>query len=1015
MANFCKYCGTRIDTDTRFCPNCGRPIPDTPSQTGGAAGGTYRPSPAREADSARRGRQAVQKGRGAGSNVLGVINILLAALMAAELAVIAFLQPGIFVDRPEAGPPLEPVIVQPGEDEGGSTEETAGGKEQISAHDYDWLYSDPNGWEGSEEDQEYSRKDHPEDEQEPKSPAISIRPAEGVTITAEENALDRERTFTMTEAEDKEYVSLQKTLEENIDPSAVILDAWELDAGLSDDEVLPGSFEMHFDLAVLDVDEDLYDTLCVYRVDDAGNWYQYASEQEGNELRISSCRNSTILIACVLMVPLLPDIATTLQGMVSGAVYDPRAKSIDVKIGNKKVFTILSELGDLTDRMQESSQDLLERARTRAREEAENQYLKILGYTEEDKWMVEFEGKEFYRTYLKCLKKQLGASNIPKAYQEQMAELKKDPENLMKTLGPVKMVIENSTRAYQYLVNETGAKWPDDVVRLELSDANLNAYGVTVNSYTFTRNPYTVLYVRKFADGSRLLSDCLLLTLVHELFHIVQREYKSPYTSNYKFDEVTAQVVEWEAFDYFSENGTVVNSKTDCLDNLELLEYFAIPLDKTSVDPYPDGTLKVDKAGAADLSYPIAPFVRYLREEMGYGWKTILTRYNSMNGWRSFTYILKRCFLLNDEQLTQYYLDFADSYRQEFYRRNRCDNPGFAPAADLKENRKVHVSLVNRDYVIRGRILKFKSWADQSEFAVVMKKSPGFDELMPDFRIIPTGYRDDVRWREYQDGLFIEPKAFRTNFQSCAYMLIEADGGTGAKTEGLISDTEVGYDLYMLTAPERPEWDIKNNRLTIQPMALRNPEMGEVVDSIVITLKVGETPVLTEQIMYDGWNEPWTCDLTALRIDGEPLSKEQTGQLNFTLQECVRGTYETGDPCLGPAGERIGFSYENDSGDITPFLGRWQQPFLVGVSDYCYILTEDTYRSFVWNREDEEISLDWTYEVVSYEVSGDKATIVVTRNGNEMVLEYTMIDKDHLQGKNVVLTRVPPGKEWGEQ
>ena len=53
----------------------------------------------------------------------------------------------------------------------------------------------------------------------------------------------------------------------------LILSAWELDAGLEDNEMLPGTFKMEFDLNEMGIDEDIYDDLRLYRIDDEGKWY----------------------------------------------------------------------------------------------------------------------------------------------------------------------------------------------------------------------------------------------------------------------------------------------------------------------------------------------------------------------------------------------------------------------------------------------------------------------------------------------------------------------------------------------------------------------------------------------------------------------------------------------------------------------------------------------------------------------------------------------------------------------
>ncbi|MBQ6364134.1 MAG: zinc ribbon domain-containing protein, partial [Lachnospiraceae bacterium] len=745
--------------------------------------------------------------------------------------------------------------------------------EPLSAHGYDWLYPEGEDWEFPEEEENTSESasvdEVPQDPlQDHPSPAFSTSPVKGITISGAEGALDKERTFTMTEVPDEQYQALNDRLEE-IDNMSAVLGAWELDAGLADDEVLPGCFTMDFDLAELEIDEDLYDSLCVYRVDDAGNWYPYVSQLDGKNLRITSSQNSVIVIGALVLLPFLPDIGTTIQGIASGAVYDPRAKSFYVEVDGKRTFQILASLETVAGRMEQTSAQQLEEAREKAKVEAQRQYRESLGYTEEQKDWLEYTGKAYYRIYLKCLKAQLAQNSVRQEYEKQLKDLQNSGA-LLQALSPVIMVINNSKEAYKYLRDHTGAELPDYVVRLELSDAERPAYGVTVSSYTFTRNPYVVLYLRKFADGSKLSEEKLLLTLVHELFHVIQRGYKSPYTANYKFDEASAQAVEWEAYDYFSEKGTVTNSLEDCLDNLEPLKYFAIPLDKLKVSAYPEGELKLGNSDSADRSYPIAHFLRYLAKQHGSTdgkyWGKILQRYADAGAGPDFTTILTSGFLISEKTLSQDYLDFANSYQTKFYkyaRANPGDNPGYMPITVLKPNARTPVSLVNRDYVIRTRMVRITPTGEFTESAVVLKKRDGFDEVMSDFRVIPAGLEKGKEWKEWPGGIFLEPKTIKKINSSPLYgALVEADGGTAEKTEGWFSDTPAGYDLYMLTAPENPKVDITGTTVRVEPMKVRSKEAAEVVDGIVFTFKLGKNVLHQEQVLYEGWDKAWTFDMS---------------------------------------------------------------------------------------------------------------------------------------------------------
>ncbi len=742
----------------------------------------------------------------------------------------------------------------------------------------------------------------------PGSAAFSIQPVEGITISAEENALDRDRSFTMKEVEEKEWDALAETVQAEVDPFGVVMGVWDLDAGLSDEDVLPGVFEMEFDLAALGVEPDEYDGIAIYRIDDDGNWTQYAAEREGSRLRVASAHNSTILMVCLALMPLLPDIGTTLQGIMSGAVYDIRSKSFWVKVDGRTTFQFLVDQIALAEIMQNVNEQQQEECRVKAREQAKEAYRKEMGVSEKDADLLEYSGKRFYRIYLDCLKQQLANHKVLNAYKEDLEQYKKNPDMLAKDLEPVKYAMEASVTAYKYLRDEVKVKLPTDVIRVEISGKDRPAYGATIKSYdTIFRNHYIVLYALKFAAATQLDIEKLTLTMVHELFHIVQREYKSVYTANYAYDEMTAQVVEWEAFDYFTENGTLTNDKETLMDNLERVEFFAIPLDKLSVKAYPDGALELGDADSADVSYPRAAFIKYLREQQTDTWDDIMRGYGRWSGRKTVTANLKNGFLLTDSLLTDYFLDYAEHDQVRLAARARGVGEGYAPRTKMKENGKVSVSLVNRDYVIRARLLVFNTEDRNKTFAVVLKKSENFDEVMTDFRIIPAGLEKDQAWKEWDKGIFIEPKTHKRykNGAQIAYTFLEADGGTAEATEGYFSDTKVGYDLYMMMQPDVPKWSVDKTVLSVEPIKPRTGDTLEFADSVILTIRLGKTEVLQEQIMYKNWDKAWTYDLKSLRIDGKPLTEEQLGGLTLVVQECVAGTYKTKDPCLGPESDPV--------------------------------------------------------------------------------------------------------------
>ncbi len=910
---YCRNCGKHIKSEAKFCRFCGYDLAS--GTVPGAHAADSAPAPVKKKHTLR--------------NVV----IALAVCAAAALTMFYFIgkyasdddtpqtasAPQQSVMQEEAQPDQAPVLPDPakvwqlsdaeaeeyeriiaeGKPEGPVAYEAG---EPMAAHDYDWYY----GSSDSIEDSEAPEEDGGVNDY--KSPAFSVSPVKGVTISAEEGALDKERTFSMSEVSDAEYDSLNDALAQ-IDDMGGILGAWELDAQLADDEVLPGSFKMEFDLSELDIDKELYDSVCAYRVDDNGKWTPYVGGLDGSVYSINSSQNSLIVIAALVALPMIPDIGTTIEGLACGAVYDPRAQSFYVELDKKRIFKIVAAKSAMAERMGNVGERALEDARKAAAKEAQKRYRQSLGYKEDQADWLEYKGKQYYRIYLKCLKEELTKDDTAKQYIKDVNELNKGGR-LSEELKPIKMVIEQSREAYKYLRDVTKVKMPSDVVRIELSDSNKPAYGVTVTSYdTFLRDHYLVLYLRKFADGSTLSSEKLLLTIVHELFHIVQRGYKSWYTSNYKFDEASAQAVEWEAYDYFHEKGTISHSLKDCLENIEAVEYFAIPLDDSKTGAYPEGALDYGDSSAADRAYPTAAFIRYIKDTRALigapeSWDAILRRYADLVGRRYYTTILKSAFLMSEDSLTTYYLDFAAENQMRFFIRAfsgiNPENPGFNPTMVLEAGSKTPVALVNRNYVIRGRQIGFKPWDKEQEFGIVLRKHEGFDDVMKDYRIIPAGMKKDEKWKEWNEGIYILPQTYLNRQGSGIGVLVEADGGTAETTEGWFSDTPAGYDLYILTAPDVPKFEVSADKLIIDPVKIRTADLGEVCDSLVITLRLDKDEVLKENIPYKDWNEPWTCDLSALKLGGDTLTKEQISSLTMTLAECVKGTWEASDPCLGP-------------------------------------------------------------------------------------------------------------------
>ena len=145
-------------------------------------------------------------------------------------------------------------------------------------------------------------------------------------------------------------------------------------------------------------------------------------------------------------------------------------------------------------------------------------------------------------------------------------------------------------------------KMPTYVMDVDVNEnSDSTSYGATI--WQIVGNPYMVI---NLADHTKKREDKeydeLQLTVVHELFHAVQRLYVFKGRANYGFDEMSAQALEADAFEYMRANDQITTDKH--LKNMKVLRYFAIPLDSYS-STYPEGTVggvfKEGKAATASV------------------------------------------------------------------------------------------------------------------------------------------------------------------------------------------------------------------------------------------------------------------------------------------------------------------------------------------------------------------------------------------------------------------------------
>jgi hypothetical protein len=812
---------------------------------------------------------------------------------------------------------------------------------------YPWLYGDESGWDVPDESED-AQPQQPKILPQGNSKAFRTETPYGITVSAEKGMLDKDREFKVEPITPEQYDSLDAALSEAEGSGSMIVGAWDLDAGMEDHEILPGDYKLEIDLEELGLDGEDYEFLHFYRVDDAGKWYEYQSECSGNIVSIEANQNSIIVTTLATLAVALPlyDAYMANQG---GAYFNPFTGTFDLKYQGKAVMTVMldrkSFLNDLQAVNEAHFSDLEEAAKNevflqiKKEEDLDFKDFREMNKAFQKEWLKDPDlagparriFKSFVKRYEKLTKEKIEQDPDYNRIKRNLEDFKNSPLNTSDgrtELEAVEKTCEAALRAWQWLKEDQGLRMPKYKFRLELSSMD-KAYGATQTP--ILGNPYMVISMTQIGRGSKLAYDRLLLTVCHELFHAVQRVYVSYALGTYKFDEMTAQDLEGIAYDHFreAEDNPITSSREAALENLREAYWLAVPLNDFDTS-YPEGKLNGSNDRASS-SYPTAPVVTWLRENGGQKYPDILSKYHGLWGKRAVTTILKEAFSLDETGLTEAYHKFAESYQTTLYKEALKPkvNEVFAPLTKVSgDSGKKEVQLLNKNYTIRvRRVTPLKLREEWTQYALVLKYNDDYKETMSDFTITPLDKKEGTDFREYADGLFFEPKEWKDD--ETVY-LMEVDGGTASTTEGMIWNSYSGYTLYEIPAPETPEVTATDEEVSVKLPAFGEWPGHEIVDSYVITLRVGKADVLQQQVMKkDFYDEPVKIDISDLKIEGKKLTAQEKKDLVLILQTCVEGTFKTEKPCLGPESDPVPLSMQ-ESGDAMEYTVRF-------VPDWTYM------------------------------------------------------------------------------
>lgn len=136
------------------------------------------------------------------------------------------------------------------------------------------------------------------------SQAFQLHPLEEVYISAPAGVFDENPNLQVHEVTYEQLQALDERMQAEM-PDYQPVWAFDLDAGLPNDSVLPGKFMVEIDMEKLGVPEDLYPYVRLIRVDDAGRFHPLSTRVRDGYISFAACQNSVILtsiLAGVLIV-----------------------------------------------------------------------------------------------------------------------------------------------------------------------------------------------------------------------------------------------------------------------------------------------------------------------------------------------------------------------------------------------------------------------------------------------------------------------------------------------------------------------------------------------------------------------------------------------------------------------------------------------------------------------------------------------------------------------------------------
>lgn len=433
------------------------------------------------------------------------------------------------------------------------------------------------------------------------SKPFNITPVDGVTLSAEENCLDKDREFIVKKLDEPQLEELVKyTSLLNQIPLAAI----EVNAGLKEGECLPGFVKYEFDLEKLGVPAELREFCSILRISDDKKLFPLSSALKGSILVCESNNNSIITVAAGVAIG-APIAIMAIQKMDDGIPRD-NYTMIPFKEKTKADYNIYFPHKLLRDEPSDELKKLLDK---------EQDLWKIYGLDNKKDLKSNLENYSVYSSEPNPIMS-LFRNKI--LMDPEFIELQKTFRNhdwQMKNIWPrsVKTTVDNLIKADSFLFEFVGFFIPHSVTDIYVVSSKEGTTKCAEEKKLIGFSPYVLVYKNNETYEN---PNNLLLTLTHEITHVLQESRYFPGTivsldEFVPYMEATAIMVEKASFDYFLEKGIITDS-TDITTKNNEYQYLA---SSWLMPKYWEKSKKEDQSYNINHGYNASSFLMYLRDK----------------------------------------------------------------------------------------------------------------------------------------------------------------------------------------------------------------------------------------------------------------------------------------------------------------------------------------------------------------------------------------------------------------